>query len=45
MCLARVRGVPLAGEALRLGDLFGGHPGSSAVASRDCRLSILTGAS
>ena len=30
--LTRVRGVPVAGEALSLGDLFGGHPGGVEVA-------------
>ena len=41
--LTRMRGLPLASEALSLGDLFGGHLGSKAVAIRDYRLSTLTG--
>ena len=32
MTLSRVRGVPLASEALSLGDLLGGHPGGDDVA-------------
>ena len=31
----RVRGVPLAGEALGFGDLVGGHPALSALAPPD----------
>ena len=45
MRLTRVRGVPLAGEALGFGDLVGGHPACSWVATPDYALPLLTGRS
>ena len=38
LSLARVRGVPLAGEALRFGDLLGGENACNLVASLDCHI-------
>ena len=35
MRLTRVRGVPLSGEALGVGDLRGGHAGGEGVANPD----------
>jgi hypothetical protein len=40
-----VRGVPLAGEALSLGDLLGGHLGGDDVAVLDAEVVPLTGTS
>ena len=45
MCLARVRGVPLAGEVLRFGELLRRHPACNFVATLDRPLSHLTGQS
>jgi len=41
--LTRVRGVPLAGPALSLGDLFGGYLGGKDVAVLHQHVSPLTG--
>ena len=41
--VTRVRGVPFAGEAFGLGDLFRGHPECNPVAILDDELSRLTG--
>ena len=43
--LTRVRGVPLAGEALGFAAIFRGHPACSCVAIPDGDLSLLTGQS
>jgi hypothetical protein len=40
MRLTRVRGVPLAGEALGVGDLGGVHPACNSVASLDGAVSL-----
>ena len=42
MRLARVRGVPLAGETLGFAEIVRGHPACSQVATLDRALPILT---